>query len=95
MQSLFSEQRLLAFDIDSNAIDFHICAIVETWTKHADEYFAIASGHDVYLSGGAPDEVKDVGFVICNEIRSEMFSIICRAIHCQLCLLDCCFGRLR
>ena len=88
VQSSFSDQRLLAFDIDLNALDFHICAIAETWTTNTDEHFATASGHDVYLSGGAPDGHKGVGFVICNKIRSQLTSIIFRSIHCRLCLLD-------
>ena len=92
VQSLFSDQRFLAFDIDLNALDFSICAIAETWTKNTDEHFATASGHDVYLSGGAPDGHKGVGFVICNKIRSQLSSIMFRAIHCRLCILDFSLG---
>ena len=56
--------------------------------KNADEYFATARGHAIYLSGGAPDGHKGVGFVICNQIRSQLSNIILRAIHCRLCILD-------
>ena len=76
VQSLLSDQRHITFDTALNAFDIHICAIAATWAKHADEHFAIASGHDVYLSGCAPDGPKGVGFVICNQIRNQLSSII-------------------
>ena len=68
MQSIRSDQRILALDVDLNAITFDICCIAETWTCEDEEQFSSPGNHDMYLSGGAPDGHKGIGITINSKI---------------------------
>ena len=84
VQSLFSDQRILALDVHLDAIRFDICCITETWTRDDEDHFMTPSNHEVFLSGGTPDGHKGDGIIINSKIRSDITNVKFVAIHCRL-----------
>ena len=82
VQSLFSDQRIVALDVGLDAIRFDICYISETWTRDDEEHFTTPSNHDVFLSGGAPDGHKGVDIIRNPKIRVDITNVKFVAIHC-------------
>ena len=87
VQSIHSDQRILALDVDLNAITFDICCVAESWTREDEVHFSTPGNHSLYLSGGAPDGHKGVGIIINSKILKDISDIAFSAIHCRLCFL--------
>ena len=85
MQSLFSDRRILALDVDLDAMSFDICCISETWTRDDEERFMTPNNHKVFSSGGAPDGHKGDGITINSKTRNDIANMTFFAIHCRLC----------
>ena len=82
VQSVFSDQRLLALYVDLDAIRFDICRIAETWTRCDEKHFMTPGN-------------KGVGIIIKSKIRSDITSVKFVTIHCRLYFLNLAYGNFR
>ena len=67
IMNLFSDQRMLAFDVNLDATSFNICCITEIWTCDDAEHFMTPSTFEVFLSGSASDSRKGLGIIIISK----------------------------
>ena len=77
VRSLFSNERILALDVDLNAIRFNICCIIEIWTHDDEKHFMTRNNYEVLLSRSAPDAHKGNNIIINSKIRNDIMNDNC------------------